>query len=190
LEEEQAFDNVDATANLKPWLYPYDPQDPNNAMVAELNALNGKVMGPSKVMSVKEGETIELSTNYWYTEGPSETPLYNLTEILAGVLLNLGTAGTGIIPSGAESALAALNNVGSPQFGNLHDFLGDAFQDIDLSEPQAYLVYMFFDKPKSRDRERSQFLSTDKINLSRRFENPDSSKVEILSNAEFGTKKT
>jgi len=146
LQEEMGFDNVDETAGMAPYLYPYDPSDPDNEMVAELNAYTGRIIGPSKLMSVREGETIDLSTNYWYHELPGENPISDLTEILAGILLNMGAASSGIIPAGPEAGMALLNNVNGTQFNALSGFLDDAFDEVDLTDPQAYLVYMFFDK--------------------------------------------
>jgi RHS repeat-associated protein len=140
------FDNVDETAGMAPYLYPYDPSDPDNEMVADLNAFTGRIIGPSKLMSVREGETIDLSTNYWYHELPGENPISDLTEILAGILLNMGAASSGIISTGPEAGMALLNNVNGTQFNALSGFLDDAFDEVDLTDPQAYLVYMFFDK--------------------------------------------
>jgi RHS repeat-associated protein len=146
LQEEMGFDNVDETAGMAPYLYPYDPSNPDNEMVAELNAYTGRILGPSKMMSVRAGETIDLSTNYWYHELPGENPISDLTEILAGILLNMGAASSGIIPAGPEAGMALLNNVNGTQFNALSGFLDDAFDEVDLTDPQAYLVYMFFDK--------------------------------------------
>jgi RHS repeat-associated protein len=97
-------------------------------------------------MAINKGEQIDVSTHYWYQALPSENPLSSLTEILAGVILNLATASSGIIPSGPETGMALINNVNGAPFGALSNFLDEAFEDVDLSLPQAYLVYMYFDK--------------------------------------------
>lgn len=146
LEEEDAFDNVGQTAELAPYLYPYDPEDPYNQIVTELNAYGGEIIGPAKLAFVKGGERIDLSTKYWYQELPSENPLTEISEILAGILLNMGTAASGVIQSGPEAGMALLNNVSGAPFSALSDFVDDAFDEVDLSLPQAYLVYMFFDE--------------------------------------------
>ena len=146
LQEEMGFDNVDETAGMAPYLYPYDPSDPDNEMVADLNAFTGRIIGPSKLMSVRQGETIDVSTNYWYHQLPGEDPITDITEILAGILLNMGAASNGVIPTGPEAGMALLNNVNGTPFAYLNDFLDDAFDEVDLTDPQAYLVYMFFDK--------------------------------------------
>jgi RHS repeat-associated protein len=143
--EDASFDNVTATEKDKPYLYPYDPADPNNQKVSELSKLTGKIIGPAKVIAVKKGEKVDLSTKYWYTEAPG-APLTDLTEILAGTLFNLGMASAGIIPNGPEAGMALLNNVSGDQFGNLSNFLANSFNDIDLQKPRAYIVYMSFDK--------------------------------------------
>lgn len=116
------FDNVNARGKDKPYLYPYDPNDPENLKVTELSSYTGKVIGPAKVMVVKDGETIDISVNYWYTEAPGD-PITNVAEIIAGTLLNLGSASTGIIPEGPETGMALLNNVSGIQFGVFEDFM-------------------------------------------------------------------
>ena len=92
--------------------YPYDPNDPDNNKVSKLNAQLGKVIGPSKVLAVNRAESIDVSTQYWYQEEPGESPIDNLSEILAGVILNLTGAGIGVIPSGPEQGLALLAPLG------------------------------------------------------------------------------
>ncbi|MFM9986255.1 MAG: hypothetical protein ACKVOK_13535 [Flavobacteriales bacterium] len=78
------FDNLTSTEKDKPYLYPYDPDDPQSQKVSELSSYTGKIIGPAKVMAVKKGEKIDLSTKYWYTEVPGE-PLTSIAEILAGI---------------------------------------------------------------------------------------------------------
>ncbi len=150
VHEDSNFNNVSATEKDKPYLYPYDPADPTSQKVSELNSLSGKVIGPAKVLAIEAGETIDLSAKYWYTEAPGD-PLTSVAEILAGTLLNLGAASGGIIPSGPETGMALLNNVSGDQFGAFNTFINDAFDDVDFSKPQAYLVYMYFDKNMELD---------------------------------------
>jgi hypothetical protein len=52
LVEDANFDNVSSTEKDKPYLYPYDPNDPDNQKVTELSALTGKIIGPAKVISI------------------------------------------------------------------------------------------------------------------------------------------
>jgi RHS repeat-associated protein len=150
VQEDANFDNVSATEKDKPYFYPYDPADPTSQKVSELNSLSGKVIGPAKVLSIEAGETIDLSAKYWYTEAPGD-PLTSVAEILAGTLLNLGAASGGIIPSGPETGMALLNNVSGDQFGAFNTFINDAFDNVDFSKPQAYLVYMYFNKNMELD---------------------------------------
>ncbi len=150
LIEDANFDNVSATEQTKPYLYPYDPDDPESQKVSELSSFTGKIIGPAKVMAVKQGEKIDLSTKYWYTEAPGD-PLTSIAEILAGTLINLGAASSGIIPEGPETGMALLNNISGDQFGSFSNFINDAFQDVDFSRPQAYIVYMYFDNKMNLD---------------------------------------
>jgi hypothetical protein len=64
LVEDANFDNVSSTEKDKPYLYPYDPDDPQSQKVSELSSYTGKIIGPAKVMAVKKGEKIDLSTKY------------------------------------------------------------------------------------------------------------------------------
>ncbi len=144
-QEDANFDNVSATEKNKPYLYPYDPADPNSQKVSELSSMTGKMIGPAKVMAVKAGESLDLSVKYWYNEAAGD-PLTSVSQILAGTLLNLGAASGGVIPSGPESGMALLNNVSGNQFNAFSTFINDAFSNIDLTNPQAYIVYMYFDK--------------------------------------------
>jgi Bacterial toxin 23 len=41
--------------------------------------------------------------------------------------------------------MAILNNVNGNQFAALNSFINDAFDDVDFSRPQAFLVYIYFD---------------------------------------------
>lgn len=148
--EDANFENVSLTEKEKPYLYPYDSEDPYNLMVSELSSFTGKVMGPAKVMEVKQGERIDLSTKYWYQESPGE-PLDDITEILAGTIFNLSSASVGVIPTGPEMGMALLNNVNGNQFSLFNNFINSTFDGVDFSKPQAYLVYMTFDKNMTLD---------------------------------------
>jgi RHS repeat-associated protein len=143
--EDANFDNVSSTQSDKPYLYPYDPSDPNSQKVAKLSVVSGKVIGPAKIMAIKKGESLDLSTKYWYSEVPGE-PLTSVGEVFVATLLNLGMASNGIIPSGPEQGMALINNVSGSQYNALYNFINNSFDQIDLSKPQAYLVYMYFNK--------------------------------------------
>ncbi len=113
--------------------------------------MTGKIIGPAKGMVVKKGEKIDLSTKYWYTEVPGE-PLTSIAEILAGTLLNLSAASSGIIPGGPEMGMALLNNVSGDKFGVFDDFITDAFDNEDFGKPKAYIVYIFLTRVKFEHR--------------------------------------
>ena len=91
--------------------------------INKLNAQQGKIIGPSKVMAVKRSELLDVSTQYWYNEELGETVIDDLSEIMAGVLLNLTGAGIGVIPSGPEQGLALINNVSGSQYQALETSL-------------------------------------------------------------------
>jgi RHS repeat-associated protein len=147
IAEDESFENVSLTAKDRPFLYPYDPTDPNNHKVAELNAQTGTVMGPAKVLPTRAGRKFEISTKYWFADVNQVDPLTSTTELLAGILLNLATAGGGIVPMSAGEGLALLNNVNGPQFAAVESFVNNTFSNNHSSgAPDAYLVYMLFDE--------------------------------------------
>jgi RHS repeat-associated protein len=47
--------------------------------------------------------------------------------------------------------MALINNVSGAQFGALNSFINNSFNNIDLSKPQAFIVYMTFDKEMNLD---------------------------------------
>jgi len=141
--EEAGFETISTTEYDKPYLYPHDPYDPDNAMVSELSSQTGKIIGPAKMMQVTAGQRIDLSTKYWYTEEPGD-PLTAMAEIIAGTLLNMSTASIGVMPSGPEQGMGLLNNVTGAQFNQFTTFMNQAFTGVDLTKPQAYIVYLLF----------------------------------------------
>jgi hypothetical protein len=47
--------------------------------------------------------------------------------------------------------MALINNVSGSQFGSLNSFINNSFSNVDLSKPQAFIVYMTFDKEMNLD---------------------------------------
>lgn len=142
--EDNSFDNVTLTEKDRPFLYPNDPIDPYSMKVSELSASTGKVIGPSKLLMIKKGEKLDVSAKYWFTEVPGN-PLESVEEILEASVFNLGLAGEGILPIGPEAGMALINAPGSGQYLAISNFLDDAFENIDFSKPQSFLIYMYFD---------------------------------------------
>jgi RHS repeat-associated protein len=161
--EDATFENVSLTEQDKPYLYPYDPYDPDNAKVSELTAQTGKIIGPAKMIQVVAGEKIDLSTQYWYTEEAGD-PLTTLSEIIAGTLLNMTTASIGVMPSGTEQGMGLLNNVTSSQFNQFNTFMNQAFDGVDLSKPQAYMVYLLFKDDMTLDNAQSGVIQVGEAN--------------------------
>jgi RHS repeat-associated protein len=47
--------------------------------------------------------------------------------------------------------MALINNVSGAQFGALNSFINNSFNNVDLSKPQAFIVYITFDKEMNLD---------------------------------------
>ncbi|MGN7825085.1 DUF6443 domain-containing protein, partial [Chitinophaga sp. 22536] len=71
-KENQLFSNIDNTRSNKPVGYPTDESAGKNESVAKLTATgNGKKIGPSLVLRVMAGDTIQLSSKAFYkSNGP------------------------------------------------------------------------------------------------------------------------
>jgi RHS repeat-associated protein len=151
-EEEEYFDNLDETRKNKTPDYPYNPNDPYNSKVSKLGTALGTTVGPSTVLAVKQGDELSVSTEYYFTT-PNE-PQTNQTaaQILAGIVGNIATAGIGVLPTDDLGAVInPFEDGGSEATGILNNFISSSFDTLDLTLPQGYLVYLFFDNKMNLD---------------------------------------
>jgi RHS repeat-associated protein len=142
--EESQFENVPPVRDNKPAIMPSTSANPNNFMVSELTTENGNEMGPGKVLTVQQGDAINFMTDYWYNEIEPNNTAQTITEILSAMIGGLLLQGSNIIPPG-EAGLGAFTNTGSAGYGSLVQFVTDNFDGLDMSRPQAYLVYISLD---------------------------------------------
>ncbi|CAL1516428.1 hypothetical protein MMC2321_00150 [Chitinophaga sp. MM2321] len=146
--ETTLFSNVDETRADKPVGYPQDETTNQNSFVAKLNAkADGKKIGPSLVLRVMAGDTIQIGAKAFYkSQGPvtGKTPP-PAEDMIAGLVQAFGSAASGGSDHGATSPD---NNT---PFTN--DFYNNNYQRLKQKDPdqnrqdkpKAYLNFVLFD---------------------------------------------
>jgi RHS repeat-associated protein len=147
-QETALFSNLEETRAPKPVGYPQSNNGPaENAFVAKLNAkTGGKKIGPSLVIKVMAGDTVQIGTNAFYkSQGPGDTKrTAPLEDMVAGLLQAFGgnsrSAGTHNATAGPVSPFAG--NFSANDYQRLKE--KDPGQNIS-GKPRAYLNYVLFD---------------------------------------------
>lgn len=141
--ENALFANIDNTRDAIPAGYPADATTNPNAFVAKLNAVSGQKVGPSIVLRVMAGDTIQLGVKAFYksigtstSSATSESILSALAQAFSGSSISDGT-------HGVVDASSALNTSITPAN---YDQLKSKNPAENLSnKPKAYLNYVLFD---------------------------------------------
>lgn len=150
-KENVLFSNIDATRTSTPTGYPQDATNQQNSFVAKLNGENpDKKIGPSLVLKVMAGDTIQIGAKAYYKSGP--TPQNKKTAPPEDMLNALISAFTGSQAPGQQAhgvgLNAAINNTPfNNYFNNTYQRLKD--KDNDAANPQrpkAYLNFVLFDE--------------------------------------------
>jgi len=143
--EAALFSNVDETRAEKPVGYPEDEVVDSNQYVAKLNAKNGKKIGPSLVLKVMAGDTIQIGARAFYkSNGPKDKKSVSPEDMVAGLLQAFGRAAGGDATHGNGQADRVL------PFGNFNgsDYQRLKERDADQNQqdkPKAYLNFVLFD---------------------------------------------
>lgn len=143
--ETALFSNVDETRAAKPAGYPAERTTSGNQYVAKLNAGNGKKIGPSLVLRVMTGDTIQIGARAFYKSiGPKNKGSVTPEDMVAGLLqaFNGGQA---------SGSTHTIRQVGTTM--PLGNFTGNDYQrlkerDPDQNrpdKPKAYLNFVLFD---------------------------------------------
>ncbi|RAK33253.1 UNVERIFIED_ORG: RHS repeat-associated protein [Chitinophaga ginsengisegetis] len=147
--ETALFSNVDNTRADKPAGYPVDESAGQNASVAKLTATGtGKKIGPSIVLRVMAGDTIQLSAKAFYKSGgpkEKEDGTTNAENILADLVqaFNGGSGEAGAHGAGAAAQQTPFNsNFYNNDYRRLKE--KEANQP-DNNRPKAYLNFVLFD---------------------------------------------
>jgi RHS repeat-associated protein len=147
-KEVATFSNIEETRIKKPVGYPEDKSIAKNAFVAKLSAKDGHKMGPSLVLKVMAGDTIQAYARAFYkSQGPSTSDKDNVAEnILAGLANSLGSAQStaDVHANIQEGSFEPFNNpVNNRAYQQLKDKTPD---QPGFSQPRAYLNIAMFDE--------------------------------------------
>ncbi|MBV8256060.1 MAG: hypothetical protein JO154_25920 [Chitinophaga sp.] len=142
-KEVALFSNIDNTRTPKPVGYPSDPTTSPNDNVARLNAINGQKIGPSLVLRVMAGDTLQLGSKAFYKSTAANSPATNTPGMLAALLQVFGG-------DGVSDGMHGATGPGSPMAVTFNNSAYDQLKQKDpgqnLSDkPRAYLNYVLFD---------------------------------------------
>ncbi|MGN7724011.1 RHS repeat-associated core domain-containing protein, partial [Chitinophaga sp. 22620] len=150
-KETALFSNIDATRTSTPTGYPQDATTQQNSFVAKLNGENpDKKIGPSLVLKVMAGDTIQIGAKAFYKSGPTpQNKKMAPPEDMLNALISAFTGGQTPGQQGHGAGInAAVNNTPfNNDFNNSYQRLRD--KDNDAANPQrprAYLNFVLFDE--------------------------------------------
>lgn len=147
--ETATFSNIEETRTEKPAGYPQGETTLKNEFVSKLNAkAGGNKIGPSLVLKVMAGDTIQVKAQAFYkSQGPKDRDKHSpVNDIANGLLQVLGSnTSTGSVHNGVSGAQGSpfnteLNN-------NNYQRLKEKDADATTAErPKAYLNIVLFDE--------------------------------------------
>jgi hypothetical protein len=118
--ETALFSNVDEIRTVKPIGYPQDATTSKNNFVAKLNAKDGgKKIGPSLVLRVMAGDTVQIGARAFYkSTGPKNNKAATPEDMVASLLQAFGGTGSPDWPHAARQA----GNLSSYRNFNSNDY--------------------------------------------------------------------
>ena len=141
--ENALFSNIDNTRVLKPVGYPTDATTNPNDYVAKLNATNGQKVGPSLVLRVMAGDTIQLGVKAFYKSTAANTSSTTTSAMLSTLL---STFSNGAVADGTHNATGPGSPLTTTYSSSLYDQLKQKDPGQNLPDkPKAYLSYVLFD---------------------------------------------
>ncbi|WP_212003401.1 DUF6443 domain-containing protein [Chitinophaga sp. HK235] len=147
--EERTFSNLEATRSAKPAGYPAANTKEKNEFVSLLSGQpDGKKTGPSLVLRVMAGDTVQVGANAFYksTAVKKNNPLLPLAGLLNQTLqtasTTTGSTSVHTSPWADQPPLIA-NNLTTDSYERLKS-AND--QKVDPLRPKAYLNYIYFDE--------------------------------------------
>ncbi|NML36507.1 RHS repeat-associated core domain-containing protein [Chitinophaga sp. G-6-1-13] len=147
--ETKLFSNIEDTRANKPVGYPIADNKGKNEFVAKLNAKNGgKKIGPSLVLRVMAGDTVQIGAQAFYkslgpdkqypTELPAENMVASLLQAFGGTPLSTDNHGS--------NPLSQPTPFNSNFYNNEYRKLKEKNNDKSpTSRPKAYLNFVLFD---------------------------------------------
>lgn len=146
--ESALFSNIDETRAAKPVGYPQDETTSENRNVAKLNANDGgKKIGPSLVIRVMAGDTVQIGTRAFYkSTAPSDNNSITPEDMVASLL----QAFNGAAASSEGAHTTELMTQELSPLGNMtpNDYRRLSQSDVDesrINKPKAYLSFALFD---------------------------------------------
>ncbi|NML40136.1 hypothetical protein HHL17_23255, partial [Chitinophaga sp. G-6-1-13] len=147
-KENLLFSNIDNTRSNKPVGYPADESAGKNESVAKLTATGtGKKIGPSLVLRVMAGDTIQLSSKAFYkSNGPvnKNSPAVPAENMVADLINAFAGTTSADVTHGSA---APVNNTpfNTNFYNNDYRQLKEKNPDQQPGKPKAYLNYVLFD---------------------------------------------
>jgi RHS repeat-associated protein len=147
-KETALFSNVEETRAEKPVGYPEDKTTETNAFVAKLNAkTGGKKIGPSLVLRVMAGDTVQINAKAFYKSGgPQDNGVTPPVEDMLAGLVQAFSSGTAADGSHATGGVDNATPFNSDFYNNSYRRLKEKNSDaINPDRPKAYLNFVLFD---------------------------------------------
>ncbi len=147
--ETALFSNIDNTRSAKPAGYPSDESAGTNASVSKLTAVSGgKKIGPSLVLRVMAGDTIQIGAKAFYksigpqnknaTSAPAESMLADLVQVFS--------AGGATNATHGVASSEPVTPFNSSFYNNDYQRLKEKEPDQQSADrPKAYLNFVLFD---------------------------------------------
>ncbi|MEC5145781.1 DUF6443 domain-containing protein [Chitinophaga sp. 212800010-3] len=149
-KETALFSNIDNTRSDKPIGYPADESAGKNASVAKLTATgSGKKIGPSIVLRVMAGDTIQLSAKAFYKSGEAKeknAAAATTENMLADLLQAFGGNNRQNSSAHGEAVTSQLTPFNSNFYNNDYRRLKEKEPNQpNADRPKAYLNFVLFD---------------------------------------------
>ncbi|MCF6403125.1 type III secretion system effector protein [Chitinophaga filiformis] len=145
-QEVALFSNVEETRAEKTSGYPDDQTTEENKFVAKLNAkAGGKKIGPSLVLRVMAGDTVQINAKAFYkSQGPTDNNgKAPVEDMIAGLVQAFGGS-TGGDGSHASEAISNNTPFNADFYNNSYQRLKEKNNDGHSSRPKAYLNFVLF----------------------------------------------
>ncbi|WPV69676.1 RHS repeat-associated core domain-containing protein [Chitinophaga sp. LS1] len=141
--ENALFSNIDNTRTALPAGYPTDETTNPNAYVARLNAESGEKIGPSIVLRVMAGDTLQLGVKAFYKSTAASTSSTTTSSMLAALIQAFSSS---TISDGTHAAAGTNSVISSAYTSSEYEELISKDADENLAtKPKAYLTYVLFD---------------------------------------------
>jgi RHS repeat-associated protein len=139
--ENALFANIDNTRYPEPSGIPADNGTNPNASVAKVNGNGGQKIGPSLVLRVMAGDTIQATVKGLYIDAGTANRTYNASDLITSLAQAFASGGI-------SDGMHAGSGIGSPI---VSAFTSSQYQtltyvnDDQPTRPKAYLSYVLFD---------------------------------------------